>query len=478
MCSMSPQELAYYNFNDKRLLQRFELVMASLLSGASKSFPDLFGSKAELKGFYRFIENGEVTETGLLSAHRNYIINELNHPQLNHPQPVDHTRPVDELGPVDEWPKGKLKYGFLLHDSMSMSTNGYQKKGVGYLRDANSKGIWLHHSLLLDEHFRVMGLLDSQYIVREQQGTKHDRKHKAIEQKESYKWIEGIQKAAAIRQVELVHVADRESDVVAFLQAVLGQGQQFVVRSAQDRKLWQDSVRLFEKLKTAPGVSVQRQLRDPKGKYYQAECLLHYQSVELTKKDSHLRLALQVVYLKEKQGDVEWLLLTSLPVESQQEALFILDIYQHRWLIEEYHKCLKTGCLLEERQVNEADNLFNMIALLQITAVKLLQLKHLSFEPTPQETLALEVLAPQYLTKVEQAELPKGSPLWLLVLMARLGGHQGLKQKGMPGWQTLWKGWQFFQVFLQGFAAAQAMACPQPVPREINANEINAKTCG
>ena len=191
---------------------------------------------------------------------------------------------------------------------------------------------------------------------------------------------------------------------------------------------------------------------------------MHYQSVEITKKDTHLRLPLQVVYLKQKQGEVEWLLLTSLPVESQQEALFILDIYQQRWLIEEYHKCLKTGCLLEQRQVNEADNLFNMIALLQITALKLLQLKDLTFEPTPEQTAALAVLAPRYLTKVEQIELPEGSALWLLLLMARLGGHQGLKQKGMPGWQTLWKGWQFFQVFLQGFAAAQAIRAPQQEP--------------
>jgi hypothetical protein len=82
--------------------------------------------------------------------------------------------------------------------------------------------------------------------------------------------------------------------------------------------------------------------------------------------------------------------------------------------------------------------------------------------------LALEALAPQYLTKIEQVELPEGSPLWLLVLVARLGGHQGLKQKGMPGWQTLWKGWQFFQVFLKGFAAAQAIRAPQPQPHYPN----------
>jgi hypothetical protein len=349
-----------------------------------------------------------------------------------------------------------------------MDCNGYQKKGVGHLHDPYSKGIWLHHSLLLDEEFKVLGLLESDYIVREEYGKKHERKHKPIQEKESYKWIRGIRKAAAIRQAELVHVADREADVMAFLEAVLAQNQHFVVRSAQDRKLWQDEQRLFEKLKAAPGQLVERQLRDKNGKPYQAECLLHYGSVELTQKDSHLRLPLQVVYLKEKQGDVEWLLLTSLPVESQQEALFIVEVYQHRWLIEEYHKCLKTGCLLEQRQVNEADNLFNMIALLQITAVKLLQLKHLSFEPTAQQSAALAVLAPQYLTKLEQQQLTKDSPLWLLVLMARLGGHQGLKQKGMPGWQTLWKGWQFFQVFLQGFTAAQAIRAPQPLADNPN----------
>ena len=136
MCSISPKELAYYNFNDKRLLQRFELVMTKLLSGASKSFPDLFGSKAELKGFYRFIENAQVTETGLLSAHSHYTIEELNHNRQ-----LDESGLLDESGQLKESVKGKLKYSFVLHDSMSMSTNGYQKQGVGYLRDANSNEV-------------------------------------------------------------------------------------------------------------------------------------------------------------------------------------------------------------------------------------------------------------------------------------------------------------------------------------------------
>lgn len=78
MCSMSPQELACYNFNDKRLLKRFALVMGKLLSGGSKSFPELFGSKAELKGFYRFSENPEVTEAGLLAGHRRAVIQQVN----------------------------------------------------------------------------------------------------------------------------------------------------------------------------------------------------------------------------------------------------------------------------------------------------------------------------------------------------------------------------------------------------------------
>lgn len=372
-----------------------------------------------------------------------------------------------------------MKRCYLLHDTTSMDCNGYQKQAVGYLHDKYSKGIWLHHGLLLDEQFKVLGLFESDSIVREVQeyGKKQERKQKPLEEKESYKWIRGIQKAAALQQVELIHVADREADVGAFLEAVLAQGQQFVIRSAQDRKLWADSVRLFEQVRSAPAASITRQLRDEKGKFYPAECFLHYASLEITCK--HSRLPLQVVYLKEKQGEVAWLLLTSLPVGSLQEALSILDIYQHRWLIEEYHKCLKTGCLLEKRQVNEADNLYNMIALLQITAVKLLQLKQLGLEPTAQEATALQALAVQYLTKAEQAELTKGTPLWTLVLIARLGGHQGLKQKGMPGWQTLWKGWQFFQVFLQGFAAAHSKTIHQTTPvHEIILDYPNPKTYG
>jgi Transposase DDE domain len=74
---------------------------------------------------------------------------------------------------------------------------------------------------------------------------------------------------------------------------------------------------------------------------------------------------------------LEWILFTTLPIADAQAALRHLQWYSHRWLIEEYHKCLKSGCALEKRQLATADGLERLLGFLAIVAVKLLQVRTL-----------------------------------------------------------------------------------------------------
>ena len=72
---------------------------------------------------------------------------------------------------------------------------------------------------------------------------------------------------------------------------------------------------------------------------------------------------------------IDWLLLTSLPVRTLEGAMEVISYYEKRWLIEEWHKALKTGCQVERRQLGTSDGLEALTGLLSVVAVRLLQLK-------------------------------------------------------------------------------------------------------
>jgi hypothetical protein len=80
----------------------------------------------------------------------------------------------------------------------------------------------------------------------------------------------------------------------------------------------------------------------------------------------------------ESNGDLEWILFTTVPVTTDSQALIQLDWYATRWLIEEYHKCLKTGCAVEKRQLESAASLVTVLGFFAVVAVRLLQLRCIS----------------------------------------------------------------------------------------------------
>jgi Transposase Tn5 dimerisation domain len=139
---------------------------------------------------------------------------------------------------------------------------------------------------------------------------------------------------------------------------------------------------------------------------------------------------------------IEWLLLTSVPVLTLQDALERIEWYSCRWIVEEYHSCLKTGCAIENSQLQHAERLRRLLAFLSILSVRLLQLRDLS-RSTPHllarqvvQPVLVQIIAYRTHTDPNTMTLPY---FWRAV--ATIGGFPGRKSDGQPGWKRLWHGW-------------------------------------
>lgn len=162
---------------------------------------------------------------------------------------------------------------------------------------------------------------------------------------------------------------------------------------------------------------------------------------------------------------LEWILVTTLPVETEADAWQCVEWYGYRWLCEDYHQGLKTGCALEARQVRSYEALTRLLGLLAPMAVRLLQLRaaaqHAPDAPAtsviPDEIVqvvtALTPLPEKPHPKNKSAKRPADQPMTLDELwraIAGLGGYLGRKGDGPPGWKTLWRGWFYVQQVLDG----------------------------
>ncbi|MBL4883652.1 MAG: IS4 family transposase [Planctomycetaceae bacterium] len=175
-------------------------------------------------------------------------------------------------------------------------------------------------------------------------------------------------------------------------------------------------------------------------------------------KDCDLELiAMNVVIVQEVNAadgvkPIRWVLLTSLPVESFEAAWEVIEFYECRWLIEEYHKVLKTGCKIEQHSLRDASRLEPLITLISVIGVRLLQLKTIARHAPDQRAKGR---VPRSWLKTLKAMRPRLRKKYLTVYeffreLAKLGGFIGRKSDGEPGWQTTWRGYQKLHATLLG----------------------------
>jgi hypothetical protein len=443
----SLEQCKYFHFGDKRLDARALNCANTLIKGhMDEGFPCIFNDQYELKAFYRLMNNSKVSPEGFSDGYT------IGLKQL--------------LKKISESAPSQVQTFYQFQDTTYGSYLNRKNLDLGYIENKNDNGLVLHTSLLTDDQFTPIGIANQQFILRDrslyQKG--HQRKQRPFEEKESHKWVEALKWSVSMQQehnIRIIHVADREADMKEFFNYAFDNQLDVIVRVRHDRRVLEEDARLWVHLRDLPeGFLITRQLLSQDGKPYQAKCEINWTTVQLR----GISAPLHVVYLKqldELHGGTaaQWAIFTTQSIATAQQAEDILDLYTHRWrTCEDFHKCLKSGCSMEQRQFESSHALTNCVAILSIAALHLLRLRHLAtLENQPIEEILLpeacvvvDHLARKHLKPVDLKTCKPRTALWLALLLGRMGGHQGIHQKGLPGWKTLWRGWYDFQKIMDG----------------------------
>jgi hypothetical protein len=365
-----------------------------------------------------------------------------------------------------------------IQDTTTLSYRHAVRQGLGELggpeRRAGS-GLWVHSSLLVDaESEQTVGLVEQDCWSRPaaQRGQRRRRKGRAYQDKESYKWQRASARMAArlgAALARVITVCDREADVFEYLHYKLDRGERFIVRAAQDRRLWDAAQRLFEQVRSHGAARGQVGVQVPqRGGRPARRAVLALRSAKVTlalpkRPDGSQWNPVRVkVALAEETGRAAeqlcWLLLTSEAIADAEQVQDILRCYGLRWRIEEFHKAWKSGAGVEELRMQYRDNLLKMAVLLAFVAVRLPQLRealdHQGLAAMPcTQVLGAEEWKLLWVSTQQRKTLPTDAPTlkWACLAVAKLGGFTDTKRTGRASWETMWLGWSRLNERINGY---------------------------
>jgi hypothetical protein len=424
------------------------------------------GDRAATKAAYRFFEHPEVTMDEILKPH--YEATTQRTAQETTVLAVQDTTGLDYRG---------------LEQTEGLGPTGTSgKQGLG---------LWLHSTVVFNLQGTPLGLIDAQCWARdaEEMGKRYRRKELPITQKESIKWLKSFEAAQRLQQAcpkaVVVSVGDRESDVFElFDKARASAGVQqahLLIRSSWNRgmeneeKLW-DSVRMLScagelnlevpRRGAQPKRIARMQIRFAAVKLRAPSRLARLKSVEL------YAIEAQEVEAPEKVTPLQWRLLTTLPVTTLEQAVEKIEWYSKRWGIEVYHRTLKSGCKIEERQLGYADRIETCLAVDVVVAWRIFHLCKLGRQtPDVACTVYFEEAQWKALVAYVTRTHPEKPPTLrqAMRMTASLGGFLGRKGDGEPGTQTLWLGLQKLDAVTDTWIAFNAMY-PDRVRAAVSSN--------
>jgi hypothetical protein len=444
-------ELFPFDLGDRRLDRRAARLVQAALDHPGDSIPVAAGSPADTEATYRFFDNPRVDPADLDHAHQRYTLGLA----------------ADTEGPL-----------LLVQDTTPADfTSPGRARTLGQLAHAQHYGFFIHSALALTADGLPLGLMYQHVWMRppEQRGKRKDRRHKETADKESQRWLDTEQACVAALPPtrEVVTIADREADFYDYFALPRRPGQHVLIRAKPRRRLAGSKELLGVAVQQGPvrgTLTVQVPRKDGRpGR--QATVAVRYGTFALRPPSTHphrkqLRpLPVQAVLVEEVNPPpgvkpVRWLLLTTLPVTSLEEAARVIRWYTYRWRIERYHFVLKSGCRLEELQLATAARLRRALAVYALVAARLLHLTYRARqepEAVCEPALSREEWAVLWRRFCPGQALPATPPNLQQAVrwIARLGGFLGRKGDGEPGAKVLWRGLRKLRDMVVGFRLAQ-----------------------
>jgi Transposase DNA-binding/Transposase Tn5 dimerisation domain len=447
-------EVAAADFGDRRLDARVAMLLSALGDRPTLSIPAACGGRAEMKAAYRFFDNEKVVFERVIEPHiaktKERIAAQPAVLLVQDTTEVDLTRPetdVEGAGELDG-----ARRGVLLH-TMHASTTDALPLGTMCAEVLN----------------RTDGVSHETAAEKSRQ-----RKQKPIEEKESLRWLTGLREARRLAQampaVQCICVADSEADIYELFAEPRGERPvDWLIRACQDRAIEGDPGHQLrgEALATPALYSVELRIRgrraktaaEDRGRRQNREtrgATLEVRAATVTlrppcRPDRKLPpVTVNVVLVREPRppaGEVrvEWILVTTLPIDTPDQVRTVVEYYCIRWSIEVFFRTLKSGCRIEHRRFEHVDRILPAIGLYLIVAWRILFVCRLGrscpdidceaiFEPSEWKAVWMAV---------HRQRPPERAPQLgeMVHLIARLGGYVE-RPHSEPGTQTLWIGLQ------------------------------------
>ena len=430
-------EMKTASLRDRRLNARLTLILDQLGSRPTGSIPSACGGKAETEAAYRFFDNDRVSFAGVLQPHLDATLRRIEAQAavilVQDTTEIDLTRPeikVAGTGPMD----GSSRRGLFLHELQAFTPDGTPLGTAHALPWVREEGAESRSKL-----------------------PSHKRVSIPIEEKESHRWVttlEQTQRIAAERpKTWFVCVADSEADIYELLVAGMAEPRQvdWIVRACQDRTLSvgvtndgeecqetaegdTKSKKLRESVLASPPLFKQTiQIRGRKRKYNCEERgrrqprVARTAEVEVRAQRVTLRapwrpgkplpdVSVNVVIVHEPnppEGEtaVEWILLTSLPIETLDQVRQVIQNYCVRWLVEVFFRTLKSGCRVEARRFETVDRFLPCLAIYLIVTWRTLFVCRLGREfPDASCEAVFEPAEWQSVYQVVKREKPPATP--------------------------------------------------------------------
>ena len=461
------EEIEFVDHGDARLNRRTKQIARSLAAQPELGFPQALATEAELEGLYRFLSNEKVTPEKLLAPHVDATIQRMRSEELT----------------------------LVLHDNTEFRFGGEKgRKDLGKVGPSGC-GLFAHFALAVAPGSRdPLGVLAIDPWVRTGQSPTQARKanpkkYKALRKglSEQDRWFEMVERVEArVDGPALLHVMDSEADDYALLSNLQRMNRRHVLRLCYDRALDSKETGSLPREKTKEflarakvlatrevtlarrkgAIAGGRTRRSAPREAREAALVVTASQVvfrrpSLCSEDLPRRLQVNVVAVRELSPPadvvpVEWFLLTTEPIDTEENVLRVVDAYRARWIIEEYFKALKSGCAFEERQLESKATILKALSLFTPIAWALLRMRTLSRQSP--EAPATTVLSPVQIKllheQTKSAITTTSTVLEAWAAIARLGGH--IKNNGEPGWQVLGRGYTNLMMLEAGYKIAKA----------------------
>ena len=440
------------------------------------TLPDKFPKPADLRAFYRLMNCDRVTHRVLMRAHAEdtrrriagcgtdvvLLLHDATELDYTTKKSLEH-----QLGQVGQG----THRGYICHNSLAV------RLIVDDTKAADRNGADRNGAVVPETLGLLSQILHHRPRVAKNETTKQARQRVS---RESRLWLRGVQACGpAPAQARCIDVSDSLSDTFEYMTHEVTHGRHFVLQARENRKLakpFNQVDLLFDAVRALPPAG-QRRLSvsaalgrkgQPARKPRTTMVQVAYTPVRIAppgKKagdyvDEPLHLwAVRVWEPNPPKGEepLEWILLTNYPVTTLKDACERIDWYERRWIIEEYHKGMKTGCGVETLQFEHIERLEPAIALISAVATMLLRLRDAARAPDADQRPATDVVDRVYVDALANCYPGrlKGRVTVLRFYMhvARLGGHQNRKSDGFPGWLTLWRGWTKLESVVTGLTA-------------------------